>query len=40
LFLGRKFRTSIRTLVDKCFKLLNHSKRRRWWMNPARILRP
>jgi hypothetical protein len=27
LFLGTKFRTSIRMLVDKCFKLLNHSKR-------------
>jgi hypothetical protein len=29
LFLGRKFITSIRTLVDKCFKLLNDSERRR-----------
>jgi hypothetical protein len=25
LFLSRKFRTSIRALVDKCFKFLNHS---------------
>jgi hypothetical protein len=37
LFLGRKFRTLIRTLVDKCLKLLNHSERRWWWMNLARI---
>jgi hypothetical protein len=27
LFSSRKFRTSIRTLVDKCFKLLNHSEK-------------
>jgi hypothetical protein len=39
-FLGKKFRTSIRTLVDKCFKLLNHSERRWWWTNPARIWQP
>jgi hypothetical protein len=39
LFLGRKLRTSIRTLVDKCFKLLNHFERRWWWMNLARIWR-
>jgi hypothetical protein len=30
LFPGRKFRTSIRTLIDKCSKLLNHSERRLW----------
>jgi hypothetical protein len=28
LFLGKKFRTSIGMLVDKCFKVLNHSERR------------
>jgi hypothetical protein len=27
LFPGRKFKTSIRTLVDKCLKLLNHSEK-------------
>jgi hypothetical protein len=30
LFPGRKFRTSIRALVDKCLKLLNHSERKLW----------
>jgi hypothetical protein len=40
LFLGRKFRTSIRMLVDNCLNLFNHSERRLWWMNPARIIRP
>jgi hypothetical protein len=40
LFLGKKFRTLIRMLVDKCFKLLNHSKRRLQWMNPTRIMQP
>jgi hypothetical protein len=39
LFPDRKYRTSIRMLVDKCSKLLNHSERRLWWMNPARIMR-
>jgi hypothetical protein len=39
LFLGRKFITLIRTLVDKCLKLLNHSERRFWWMKPVRIMR-
>jgi hypothetical protein len=38
LFLGRKFRTSRRTLVDKCFKLLNHSERRLSWMNLVRMM--
>jgi hypothetical protein len=38
LFSGRKFRTSIRTLVEKGSKLLNHSERRLWWMNPARMM--
>jgi hypothetical protein len=40
LFPGRKFKTSIRMLVDKCSKLLSHSERRLWWMNPTRIMRP
>jgi hypothetical protein len=40
IFPSRKFRISIRTLVDKCFKHLNHLERRFWWMNPARILWP
>jgi hypothetical protein len=40
LFSGRKFRTSIRTLVEKGSKLLNHSERRLWWMNPARMMWP
>jgi hypothetical protein len=40
LFPGKKFRTLIRMLVDKCLKLLNHSERRLWWMNPTRIMRP
>jgi hypothetical protein len=40
LFSSRKFRRSIRTLVDKCLKLLNHSERRLWWMKPTRIIPP
>jgi hypothetical protein len=30
LFLGKKFRASIRTVLDKCLKLLNYSERRLW----------
>jgi hypothetical protein len=37
---GQKVQKLIRTLVDNCFKLLNHSERRLWWMNLARMMRP
>jgi hypothetical protein len=39
MFLSEKFRISIRMFVGKCFKLLNHSERMLWWMNPSKVLR-